>query len=391
MNTPEEGVVPAALLVAYRDFALANSRLPLISALQEAGYHVVAAAECEGSQYTLRSAGVTVEPLPFRRGGFTLVGDAGAVWHLVRLMRRYRPTLVHLFNGKPVILGSAAALAFPGKKVVSTITGLGYDPGAGGFTAGGLGAGHRLVGWRSSAVIFQNADDRQEFVNRGWVRPRKAHLIVSSGVDTRRFNRSAPSRTVPKQGGTVLMVARLVRQKGVEGFLEAARRVRESHPEVEFVLGGEWSSHPDSIDMERIEKAVERDEVNFVGYVEDMPAQLSAVDIFVFPSFYREGVPRVLLEAAACGVPVIAADVPGSREVVREGRTGFLVPPHDPEALADAITHLLRKPVLRERMGRLASEMAVAEFDIEAVTRRQVDVYREIGVLPPAKPASHGK
>lgn len=381
---------PLALVVAYRDFALANSRLPLIAALRNAGYHVVAAAAEEGYREALEGAGATVEVLPFVRGGYNARGDGRAVLELIKLFRRYRPALVHLFNGKPVVLGSVVALAFRRAEIVSTITGMGYQGNKGGLSARFLGVGYRLVGQISSAVIFQNRDDREEFWRRGWVGAGKSYLVVSSGVDTRRFFPGKAGAPSVKERPSVLMVARLTRQKGVQEFLEAARQVRKSHAEVEFVLGGEWSSHPDGVEKKVIEGAVERRDIRFVGYVEDMPGALHCAEMFVLPSFYAEGVPRVLLEAAACGLAVIAADVPGSREVVREGETGLLVPARDAQALAEAIMRLARDPALRERMGKAGREMAEEEFDLKAVTGQQLQVYREIGVVPPGNRANKG-
>lgn len=371
-----------ALLVAYRDFALSNSRVPLIEGLRDAGYRVIVAATLEGHQSDLESAGAKVEPLPFRRGGLAVRGDGRALARFVRILRRHRPALVHVFNGKPVLLGNAAALCLPACRVVSTITGLGYDPGAGSLMARALGTGYWLAGRRSSAMIFQNRDDLHQFVDSGRVPSNKVHLIVSSGVDTRRFNRSRPGRSGTDDGVTVLMVARLTRQKGVEEFLEAAGRVRQEYPKVEFVLGGEWSSHPDSVGREIVDRAVDRGDVRFVGYVDDMPRRLRSADVFVFPSYYREGVPRVLLEAGACGLPIVAADMPGCREVVRDGETGFLVPPREPEALTAAIVHLVRDAALRERMGQAGRRMVQADFDLQTITRKQLEVYREIGALP---------
>jgi glycosyltransferase involved in cell wall biosynthesis len=369
--------------VAYRDFAIANSRLPLIASLQDSGYQVVVAAEVGGYRGELEAAGARVERLPFTRGGFTLAGDGRATLRLVSILLRCRPELVHLFNGKPVLLGNVAALCRPQGTVISTITGLGYDPGANGLMAEGLAATYRLVGRRSSAVIFQNRDDRRHFIDSGWVRPEKAHLIVSSGVDIERFKVATPSPGAQQEGVTVLMLARLTQQKGVGEFLEAARSVGQGHPEVEFVLGGEWSSHPDSIGEGVVRRAVERRDIRFVGYVSNMPARLQAADVFVFPSYYREGVPRVLLEAAACGLPIVAADVPGSREVVRDGETGFLVPARDSQALADAIVRLSRDGGLRDKLGRAGREMVERHFDLEAITRCQLEVYREVGGFHP--------
>lgn len=344
-----------------------------------AGWQVVAATADDSWATRLSTIGVTVEPVSFSRGGLALFWDVRALLALTRLYRRYRPALIHHFNAKPVILGSLAALLAGSHRVVNTITGLGHVFIRGGVTRYLAATAYSLLLSRSAGTIFQNPDDLYLFVERGWIPAQLARLIVSSGVDTARF-RPAPATRAPAEPTRVLMVARLLWQKGVGEFVEAADLVKERYPGTCFQLAGEWDPvHPDAVGEKWIHAVTNQGVIEFLGYLRNMPQQLHQTDIFVLPS-YREGAPRVLLEAAACGLPVVATDVPGCREMVLDGVTGLLIPPQDSRALAQAIIVLLQKPELRRRMGQAGRKRVEAEFDIRAVTARHLALYQEIGI-----------
>jgi glycosyltransferase involved in cell wall biosynthesis len=178
------------------------------------------------------------------------------------------------------------------------------------------------------------------------------------------------------------MATRLLWQKGVREYVEAAQIVRKEFPSARFDLAGEWDPmHPDAVDQEWVMQAVQQGNINFLGYLHDLPEQLRFTNLFVFPSSYREGVPRVLLEAAASGVAVVATDAPGCREAVIPGETGILVPPQDSQALAEAILQLLRRPDQLRQMGQTGRQMAIAQFDIQAITEKYFSLYQELGAF----------
>ena len=315
----------------------------------------------------------------FERGGLSPYRDGRAFLRLVGLYRNTAPTLIHHFNAKPVLLGSLAArVAAREAAVVNTITGLGNLPSVGGWREPILHTALRGACRRAQRTIFQNREDRDHYVERGWIGTDRARLIVSSGVDTELFH---PVERGPENGLTVLMVSRLLAQKGVESFLETARQVRAVRPEVIFQLAGEWEpDHPDALRSELVEESVARGEVEFLGYVGEIEKLLPRVSLFVFPSHYREGVPRVILEAAACGVPTVAVDIAGSRVAIEPGQTGWLVPPDSVEALTDVVLDALGDKKRLAHMGRLARERVLEEFDLVDITRKQLDVYRELGL-----------
>ncbi|MCP4491726.1 MAG: glycosyltransferase family 4 protein [Gammaproteobacteria bacterium] len=372
---------PCAIFVANRGFALTSSRLPLIRHLLGLDWKVVAVTAVDVHSQRLIEEGVILEPLVFNRGGFSPGLDWYAFSSLRRIYHYYQPRLIHHFHAKPVILGSIAAHVSNEVQasVVNTITGLGYA-----FTKGGVvrwlaGLGYRLALPWSDATIFQNPDDRDLFLQEGWVSKPRARLVISSGVDCAFF--CPPKGSLKNELPKVLMVGRVLRQKGVQEFIDAARIVKRDYPKVRFQLAGECEpAHPDSVPEEIINRAVEEGIIEYLGYTTNLHEIFPLTYVFVFPSFYREGVPRVVLEAAACGVPTISADVPGSREAVIDGETGYLVPPKDSQALAERIEKLLRDKELRKNMGEEARDMAVSRFDINVITHQQLDIYRDIGI-----------
>ena len=367
------------VLVANRGFALTSSRLLLMQHFLSSGWIVVAATARDDYAEQLSNAGVIVEPVSFNRGGLSPLPDIKALLALLKIYRKYRPQLIHHFHAKPIILGNLAARFAEAAKVVNTVTGLGHAFVSGGITRYLAVAGYQLLLARSDATIFQNPDDQKFFLEKGWVSLNNAWLIVSSGVDTQRFHPDA--NKTRNENLRVIMVARLLWQKGVREFVEAAEMVKREYSPVRFQLAGEWDNiHPDAVDEAWVQKAVNKGMIDFLGYLKDMDNQLRQTDVFVLPSYYLEGVPRVLLEAAACGVPVVTTDVPGCREAVVDGETGYLVPPRNSKSLAKAISEILGNPVLRQQMGQNARKRVEEEFDIRAITEKQLSVYRDIGI-----------
>lgn len=368
---------PTIAILASRGFAISNSRIPLMERMQDAGWRVLLMTADDSAARTVRSIGAVLEPVAFDRGGLSVFRDLRALIRLIRLFARYRPELVHFFHAKPILLGSIAIALIPGwrPRVVSTITGLGYAYIEGGMNWQIASMGYRLLMRRSDATIFQNKDDLDMFVRRKWIDQDKAALIIGSGVDTIRF------RPGTHRGGRtiVLMLSRLIHQKGVQEFLDAAKVVNDRYSNITFLLAGEIESdHADRISETTIVQATRESGVEYLGFVSNVEELLSTAHILVFPSYYREGLPRVVIEAAACAVPTIGADVPGTREAIEDGITGFLVPPRNHELLATRIGQLLDDDELRSRMGRAARRKALKEFDVNLITEKQLDVYKSL-------------
>ena len=377
-TTIDSGTRPSIIFVANRPFGLLSSRVPLMRLFQKCGWRVIAATAEDKDTEKLREMGVVVHEITFSRKGLTPGRDVVALWNLTRLYRRYRPTLVHHFNAKPIIFGNLAACLIPRASVVNTITGLGKAVLSSRLIRGMAAMGYRLSLRRSDMTVFQNPDDHELFVGRRWVAAEKTRVILSSGVDLERF-RERNSRELRESSPRVLMAARILWSKGVAEFVEAAKLVRRSFPDACLQLAGEFDPvHPDAIEREWVEGHVNAGTIEFLGYIEKLEDVLPDVYVCVLPS-YREGVPRVLLEASACAVPVITTDVPGCREALVPESSGLLVPPKDARKLADAILRLLENRDLRDRMGRAARQMAVRRFDIKAIAKEYSSIYSSLG------------
>ncbi|MGD2072710.1 MAG: glycosyltransferase family 4 protein [Candidatus Thorarchaeota archaeon] len=370
------------LFVANRSYALTSSRLLLIKHFLSSGWKVIVASSSNDIYAErLRDLGVIIEPVVFDRGGLSLLNDSRAFIKLVVICRKYRPKLIHLFHVKPVVLGNAAAFFVPKSKVVNNIEGLGYAFVHGGFTRFLAEFGYSLALSRSELTIFLNPDDRELFLKEKWVSKNKTTMIISTGIDIEDFSPKPEPGMQRETDETkvIFMATRLLYQKGVKEFIEAAAEI--NNPQIRFQLAGEWEiDHPDAVEKEVINNAEKKGYIEYVGYVKDMPEKLKEVDIFVLPSYYREGVPRVLLEAAATGIPIVTTNMPGCRETVVDGETGFLIPPQDSSELVKAVLKIIQDRSIERNMGKRARAYIENNFDIKKITKTYLKEYNKIGV-----------
>ncbi len=367
---------PSVIFVATRAFALTNSRSLLMNSFLKAGWQVVAAVPLEAEAKQLEEQGIIVEEVRFRRGPASPVQDLACLFRLFQIYRKYRPHLVHHFHGKPIILGSLAGLLVPGTKRVNTLTGLGAPFLYGGWTKYLFLWGYRFLASHADRTIFQNSDDLNFFLKEGLVSQDRARLVTSAGVDTERFHPHGKNESAPLQ---ILMTARLLWRKGVREFVETAEIIKKKFPHVRFRLAGDWDVASDAIPKDWLRAAVENGTIEYLGFVSRMETELNQTAIVVLPTYGGEGTPRVLLEAGACGVPVVTTDTPGCREYAAGG-TGILVPPRDVTALSEAVLKLIQDGPLRDRMGRQARERSLRDFDTRLIMQKHLEIYQEIGV-----------
>jgi len=363
--------VPRLVFLVTEDWSFVSHRLPLAVAAKEAGFDVTVITRCGMKCNDIRAAGIEVMPFGMARRGLNPLGLMREVLGVARLYRRIQPDIVHHVALRPVVVGGMAARLAGVGLVVSAIAGLGYafTAGRGGWLAGVLRSLLRLALARG-AVIVQNPVDAG-FVARLGVADDRIRLIPGAGVDTVRFQ----PRPEPEGLPVVMLAARLLWDKGVGEFVAAARRLSGR---ARFVLvGAPDPANPASISEEDIEAWVAEGVIEWWGQREDMAATLAAAHIVCLPS-YREGMPKVLLEAMACGRAVVTTDAPGCRDCVRDGDNGLLVPVKDAAELAAAIVRLLDDPDFRRRMGRRGRERAVTEFSQERVIEATLAVYREV-------------
>jgi len=366
-----------------------SHRLPLARAAQAAGYRVAVAVPPSADDQAIREAGFELHGLALDRRSLNPVKALDTLLALRRLYRRLQPDLVHHITIKPVILGSLAARLARVPAVVNAVPGLGYVF----VRKGALGAALRVavrLAYRlalrapRTRVIFQNPDDRGAFLRWGLVRAADVRLIRGSGVDTEVFR---PSPEPPPEAGppVVLLASRLLWDKGVGEFVAAARCLQADGVEAEFALVGEPDpGNPSSIAREQLEAWVQSGAVQWWGRQDDMPAVYAMSHIVCLPSAYGEGVPKGLIEAAACARPIVTTDIPGCREIVRDGVNGLLVAPRDAEALAAALRRLIEAPALRAELGAKGRELAVGEFSEQEVTGETLLVYDRLLAGPTA-------
>jgi glycosyltransferase involved in cell wall biosynthesis len=374
---------PKLLFLVTEDWYFWSHRLPVARAARDAGFAIVVAARMQDHGARIRAEGFRLCPLPWRRRGDGILGAGRALLAIAALYRRERPDIVHLVALKPVLFGAIAArLAFArgtGRPLpIAAVTGFGS-----GLTPATVMArlGRSALGWavrRAAAngrVIVQNPEDGAALGQFG-IAPARIVLIRGSGVDTAHF---APLPEPPGETVTVALVARMLRSKGVPEAVAAVRRLRARGVAIQLVLAGPTDpDNRDTLAEAALADLAAEPGVEWLGHVEDVREVWRRAAIAVLPSSYGEGVPKALIEAAACGRAIVAADMPGCREAVRAGETGLLVPPRDIDRLAAALAALAGDPPRRQRMGRAGRALVEREFGENGVARDTLALYQAL-------------
>jgi len=316
------------------------------------------------------------------------LGDLKTLLQLIAIFRKLKPQIVHTFDTKPCVWGRLAARLAGIPVVIGTLPGLGSlyvdDSLKSRVLRSIYQALQRLACRVSDLTIFQNEDDTRQFIKAGIVPTQKTRVILGSGINTNLFSPVQVSETAKTQLKTefkiqpdeivVTMISRIIRSKGVFEFMQSAREIQKNNPKVHFLLvGGEDSESIDRLNQEELIQL--KQAVNWRGRRSDIPAILAISDIFVLPSIYREGIPRVLLEAAAMKLPIVTTNSPGCKEVVENGVNGFLITAHDVEALSGAISRLVNAPEMCYRFGQASRQMAVERFDTIVISGQTRNVY----------------
>lgn len=368
------------LIVVNADWFFLSHRLPIAIEAQRHGYKVHIAAGLTDKLDELRRYGLVVHPLALERSSASLSNAWRTMVELWTVFRAVRPDVVHLVTIKPVLLGGLVARFSGVPAVVAAVSGLGFVFVSRGAKAAVrrwlVGALYRVaLGHRNLKVIFQNPDDLSRLARVVHLPASKVEMIRGSGVDLSQYRLTPLPSGVP----VVVLAARLLADKGVREFVQAARLLKQRGAMARFCLVGTVDpANPASLTDADLAQWSSEGVVELWGHRSDMPRVLAAAHVVVLPSYYGEGLPKVLIEAAACGRAVVTTDHPGCRDAIEPGVTGVLVPVRNDVALADAIEGLINDPARCRAMGNAGRALAERAFDLRQVVAAHLRIYQEL-------------
>lgn len=370
------------LFIVNVDWFFVSHRLPIALNAKNNGYDVTIACHFTKHKQELVDMGFNAIEVPFSRSGSSIVNEYRTLRRISFIINSVSPSLIHAVTIKPVLY-TGLLLKITKKKIpfIAAISGLGYV-----FTAHTFRAKITQLfasvfysvslSQKLKVVIFQNTSDESTLTGVAKLKPSEKELIKGSGADLSVY-KYLPENINGKI--TVVMASRLLKEKGVYEYIEAAKLVRECYPDINFLLVGTPDlENPNTVKQTEIEQWVNEGIINYLGHRSDIPNVFSNSNIVCLPSFYGEGVPKVLIEAAACGRAIITTDNPGCRDAIIEGQTGLSVPVKNAEALATALIKLIDDPELRISMGKRARTFAEKEFDVRSVVDKHLKIYSKL-------------
>lgn len=366
-------------VVSNQAFSIFNFRGDLIRDLVSRGVEVFAFAPDydDWTERQIRAIGATPVTIRMDRVGLSPLSAMKAIWGLSARLKALRIDAVLSYFAKPVIYGGLAARVSRVNCVYSLIEGAGYVYSENAVSISRallktlVSCLYRLALGASSRVFLLNADDYQLFVGGGLVDGRKVTMLPGIGLDLQRFREEKPV-TEPV---IFSFVGRLLREKGVVDFVAAAKLIKAKYPSVEFVVVGDVDVNPNSVFREEIRQWVEEGVIRWVGRVADVREWLAGSSVLVYPSYYREGMPRTIQEAMAVGRPIITTDSVGCRESIEDKVNGFLVPVRSPQRIAESMERFINDPQLIARMGRESRKIAETRFDVRKINEKMISCF----------------
>jgi glycosyltransferase involved in cell wall biosynthesis len=364
--------------VVNSDWFFLSHRLPLALEAIKRGYKVLLVTKNSGRRAEIEAHGITFVEVDIERSGKNPLKEFKLILELYRVYRKYRPEIIHHVTLKPALYGTIAAKMLNYKpEIINAVTGLGYL-----FLEDRKSVAksivHAMMRYaykdRSTKFIFQNPDDRGMYEKMGFLTPENNIIIKGSGVDTNDYVFKAPA---PKDKLRILFPARMLFDKGIPEFVGAAHLLRKQYEgKMEFVLaGGIDKLNPGAITEEELKALLIPGYIIWTGHVSNMKAEYTNADVVCLPSYYREGLPKSLVEAMASGRPIVTTDSTGCRECVVDGKNGFMVPIRNSEAVAAALEKLIVNPELRISMGKASREMMEKEMSLSTVITKTFDFY----------------
>ena len=368
-------------VIVNEDRFFLSHRKEIALAAREAGWDVTVVCKDTGQRQDVEALGLKMLELPINPTGMNLSQELRTWWFLYSLYIKNRDAVIHHVGLKNILWGGLAAKLARVHGVVNAVSGMGaiFSGDKMGMTARGILALMRFSNKRKRVkVIFQNQEDKTLFLNRGVVGESQVEFIKGSGVDLNDF------RYVPEPVSETLKVvftARMVKEKGVMELIEAAERLRKDYEgKLEFWLCGRLAVNADAVSKEELETRCDGRYIKWLDFQKDIRSILEQCHIMAFPSYYREGVPKSLIDACAVGRPIVTTNSIGCKDVVDDGVNGFLIPVRDSEALAQKLRILIEDKNLRVSMGRAAREKAEREFGLDSVVERHLEIYSELRV-----------
>lgn len=378
--SPDQPRRPKVLFTFSDDRFFWSHRLSVARAALRSGYEVVIATGVYAFGQQIQDEGFRLIPLQLIRKNRSLLTELRAIRQLRRVYREERPDIVHQVAIKAVLFGSVAGLRVNPMRVVNALTGLGYLVASSSAKAAFL----RAIIWRAfrfllndadKRVLVENQDDRDLVIHNLKIPPDRVIVTRGSGVDIEAFQPTPE----PANPSVVVLASRMLWIKGIKEFVEAAQMLRARGVSARFVLAGDSDfNNPSCVPREQLLEWQKSGIVEWWGHQQDMPSVFRQASFICLPSHGGEGVPKVLMEAAACGRAIVTTNVPGCREIVQDGVNGLVVPPEDAASLTAALEKLLHDPEARRQMGARSRQKAVEEFSEEAVIRQTLVLYRDL-------------
>ena len=373
-------------IIVNVDWFFLSHRLPVALAAQKAGWDVTIVTADTGKLKVIEDKGLKVINLPMSRSGKNILEELGTLNFLRKLYKQEKPDVVHHVGMKTILWGTLAAKFAHVKGVVNAISGLG-----GFFAEDNKGVMARVMpkvlkfshNRKNLLCIFQNDEDKGLYVKNGIIKEEQARYIKGSGVDLKEFCYTPEPGANDNQNENeiirVILTARMIVEKGVFILTEAAEKLRSKHQDkVEFLLVGGIDDHPGAITKEQLDAVCDGSYIQWLGYRTDVKELLQSSHIVAFPSYYMEGLPKSLIEADAIGRPIITCNSVGCKETVIDGYNGYLIPTKDVDALVEKLDILLSNDKLRQEMGRNSRAYAEANFSIDVVIERHLNIYNEL-------------
>jgi len=360
------------LYLVANDRYFCSHRLSLALAAKKQGFDVTVVAPALGDHERIIKAGLRFIPLPFQRGGMNPFHEVKTIYQIWKLYRQIRPDIVHHVAIKPVLYGTIAAYFARVPRVINAVSGLGHIFAADSWLKTPLKIIMRfLLNLKTVRVIVQNPEDFEEI--KALTQKDNIHLILGAGVNLKEF---APREEQPAPPFKIIHVSRLLWTKGIKELVQAGQILKGQGQNVCIQIVGEPDlENPAAIPVQVLQKWQKEGAIEWLGHRTDIANLYRQSHIAVLASYYREGIPKSLLEAASCGKPIITCDMPGCRIIVRDGENGYLVPPQDSEALAKAILRLIQNPELRTKMAHASRHHAESQFGEDKIHQETIELY----------------